>query len=313
MPSSKDYYQVLGVERNASQDDIKKAYRRLAHKYHPDKGGDEKKFKELNEAYQILSDKSKRAQYDQFGRTFEGAPGWDFGFGSREGFDFESMRNRFGAGFDSSDLGEIFEEIFGFGGRRRSQDFKKGKDIEVDLEIPLELTLKTQEKEISLYRNIVCSRCHGQGAEPGTAVNECFSCRGTGQVQQIRKTIFGSITRTTVCPECGGEGQKPEKPCNVCHGEGRIKADAVSLSICTFAYSLKSILFSKERETICSLRFRFPLLRPLWEMRLKFRLWKARKYYLRFLQALSQARCCGFPARAFLIFQVTAKAIFTLS
>lgn len=220
----KDYYQILGVDKTASQEDIKKAYRKLAHKYHPDKGGDENKFKEINEAYQALSDKTKREQYDQFGRAFEGgAPGGGFGFGP--GFDFDSMRDKFGGGFDASDLGEIFEEIFGFGSNRRRSDLKRGKDLEVDLEISLEETLKSQEKEVPLYRNISCARCHGQGAEPGTKVNECFSCRGIGQVQQIKKTVFGSITRTAVCPECGGEGQRPEKPCNVCKGEGRIKGE----------------------------------------------------------------------------------------
>ena len=218
----KDYYQILGVDKNSSQDDIKRAYRKLAHKHHPDKGGDANKFKEVNEAYQVLSDKEKRGQYDQFGRVFEGGqPGWDLGFGP--GFDFEGMRDRSGGGFDPSDLGDLFGEMFGFGGRK--QDLKKGKDIEVDIEVPLEAILKTQEKEISLYKLASCSRCNGKGAEPGTKVNECFSCRGIGQVQQIKKTIFGSITRMTICPECGGEGQRPEKPCNVCKGEGRIKAE----------------------------------------------------------------------------------------
>ncbi|MFH1820506.1 MAG: molecular chaperone DnaJ [Candidatus Nealsonbacteria bacterium] len=216
----KDYYQILGVDKAASDEDIKKAYRRLAHKHHPDKGGDEKKFKEINEAYQTLSDKAKRTQYDQFGNAFEGTPGNGFG-----GFDFESMRDRFGGNFNQSDFSEIFEEIFGFGQTRRKSDMRRGNDIEVEVEMPLEETLKSQEKEIRLYKNIVCSRCHGKGAEPGTKVNECFSCRGTGQVQQIRKTVFGSITRTAVCPECSGEGQKPENPCNVCRGEGRMKAE----------------------------------------------------------------------------------------
>jgi len=222
----KDYYQVLGVDRNASHDDIKKAYRRLAHKYHPDKGGDEKKFKEINEAYQILSDTEKKNQYDRFGQVFGGGfeggqPGWDFG----PGFNFEGMRDKFGEeGFDAMDLGDIFGEIFGFGGARK-KDFKRGKDIEIDIEVPLEAVLKSQEKEISLYKLNKCSRCQGKGAEPGTKVNECFSCRGTGQVQQIKKTIFGSITRVTVCPECGGEGFRPEKPCNVCKGEGRVKTE----------------------------------------------------------------------------------------
>ena len=223
----KDYYQVLGVERNASPEDIRKAYHKLAHQHHPDKGGDERKFKEINEAYQTLSNKEKRTQYDQFGRVFsaQGGPAYGGEGGPGFGFDFESMRNGFGQGFDASDLGDIFEEMFGFGGQARTKSIKKGKDIEVDIEIPLEAVLKTQEKEISLYKSILCSRCHGKGAEPGTPINECFSCRGTGEVQQIRKTIFGSITRSTVCPECGGEGQRPEKPCNVCKGEGRIKGE----------------------------------------------------------------------------------------
>ncbi|PIU98223.1 molecular chaperone DnaJ [Candidatus Wolfebacteria bacterium CG03_land_8_20_14_0_80_40_12] len=221
----KDYYQILGVSRNASLDEIRKAYHKLAHQHHPDKGGDEKKFKEINEAYQTLSDKEKRSQYDGFGQAFEGGqPGFDFGFGP--GFDFESIRERFGGGFDFEDIGEMFEEMFGFGsGTGRKRDFKKGKDIEIDIEIPLEAILKSQEKEISLYKMVSCSRCQGKGAEPGTPINECFSCRGTGQVQQIKKTIFGSMTRVTVCPECGGEGLRPEKPCNVCQGEGRVKGE----------------------------------------------------------------------------------------
>ncbi|RLC35007.1 MAG: molecular chaperone DnaJ [Candidatus Nealsonbacteria bacterium] len=216
---AKDYYQILGVAKEASQDEIKKAYRKLAHQYHPDKGGDEKKFKEINEAYQVLSDPQKRAQYDQFGRAFEGAgpqgqPGWDFGFGQG-----------FAEGFDFSDLGDIFGEMFGFGFGKRQKDLKKGKNIEVEMELPLEAVLKDQEKEISLYKMMVCSRCQGKGAEPGTKIKECFSCRGEGQVQQIKRTPFGSFTRYTVCPECGGEGSRPEKPCNVCKGEGRIKGE----------------------------------------------------------------------------------------
>ncbi len=217
-----DYYEILGVSRDASEQDIKKAYRKLAHKYHPDKGGDEKKFKEINEAYQVLSDINKKAQYDKFGRTFDGA-----GFGSgAEGFDSESMRSKFGEGaeFGFGDIGEMFEEFFGGGfGAQKKEDLKRGKDIEIDMELTLESLLKTQEKEISLYKMANCDRCKGNGAEPGTKIKECFSCRGTGQVQQIKRTIFGSLTRYTICPECKGEGTKPEKPCNVCKGEGRIK------------------------------------------------------------------------------------------
>jgi len=225
----KDYYEILGIARNASADEIKKAYYKLAHKYHPDKGGDESKFKEINEAYQVLSDSDKRAQYDQFGRVFEGSPtggGQQGGFGGfpggnpPPGFDFEF-------GFDN--LGDIFEEMFGFGSpqqqSRKKQDLKRGKDIEIDMEIPLEDVLKTSEKKINIEKYASCDRCQGTGAEPGSQVEECFSCRGTGQVQQIKKSVFGSFTKYTVCPECKGEGYKPKKPCNVCKGEGRVKEE----------------------------------------------------------------------------------------
>ncbi len=221
----KDYYQILGVPKNASSEEIKKAYYKLAHKYHPDKGGDEKRFKEINEAYQVLSDKEKRAQYDRFGRVFEGAAGFE------PGFDFQWFWGRpdvdFGDVFstDFEDLGEMIDEIFGFGTPRRKKDWKRGKDIEIDLEISLEDTLRGVEKELILYKYISCSRCQGRGAEPGSKIIECFSCRGTGQVQQIKKTFFGSFTRFAVCPECRGEGYRPEKPCNVCQGEGRIKGE----------------------------------------------------------------------------------------
>ena len=223
----KDYYQILGVTKNASEEDIKKAYRKLAHKYHPDKGGDEKKFKEINEAYQVLSSKEKKAQYDKFGRVFEGGAGPGPGAGQAGfGFDFEGMRDKFSGGEGEFDnLGDMFEELFGFGGGPKKKDVRRGKDIEIDMELSLKDILTKQEKEISLYRLITCSRCQGTGAEPGTKVKECFSCRGTGEVQQIKRTIFGQVTRYIICPECKGEGSKPEKPCNVCKGEGRFKKE----------------------------------------------------------------------------------------
>lgn len=208
----KNYYQILGISKVASQDEVKQAYRKLAHQYHPDKGGDEKKFKEINEAYQVLSSTEKRAQYDKFGRVSEGGNGFD-------GFE----RGAEGVDFDLGDLGEMFGEMFGFGRQRTTKDPRMGKDIEIDIELPLEATLKDQKKEVSLYKMVSCSRCHGRGAEPGTFLNECFSCRGTGRVQQIRKTILGSLTIEVTCPECGGEGQKPKSPCNVCKGKGAIK------------------------------------------------------------------------------------------
>ena len=218
----KDYYKILGVSESASQEEIRKAYYQLAHKYHPDKsGGDEKKFKEVSEAYQVLSDNDKKSQYDQFGQVFDGAGNagfdpsqfnWAWGKGS-QGMDFE---------FDFGNLGEVMEEFFNFGGPRRKTDFKSGSDIRVDLEIPLEEVFQNQKKGIVLEKKVVCSRCNGSGAEPGTKIKECFSCRGAGRVQEIRKTILGSYTRSAVCPECKGEGNVPEKTCNVCKGEGRL-------------------------------------------------------------------------------------------
>ena len=218
-----DYYEILGITKNASQEEIKKAFHKLAHKYHPDKGGDEKKFKEINEAYQILSNTEKRAQYDQFGGVFDGA-----GANGGQGQDFTWAWQNQSQNFDFEDLGDVFENFFSFGGggggRRASRkDIRKGKDIQVDIEISLEETLRKTERKITLTKMLLCHRCHGKGAEPGTKINECFSCRGTGQLQQIKKTILGSYTSFTVCPACGGEGTKPEKPCNVCKGESRVK------------------------------------------------------------------------------------------
>jgi len=208
---AKDYYKILGVTKGASQEDIKRAFHKLAHKHHPHKGGDENKFKEINEAYQVLSNKEKRAQYDTFGNSED--MNWNWG-NSPGGPNVD---------FDMGDLSEIFGDIFGFGRKTRKTNLKKGRDIKIDIEISLEQTLKSITKEINLYKQVVCSRCQGAGAEQGTSLNECFSCGGTGEVQQIKRTFLGSITHRTVCPECNGEGQKPEKPCNVCKGEGRVK------------------------------------------------------------------------------------------
>ena len=222
-----DYYELLGVQKSASEEEIKKAFHKLAHKHHPDKGGDEKKFKEINEAYQVLSDKEKRAQYDQYGRVFDGQGGGN-PFGDGQGFNWAwgNGQTQGQDGFEF-DVGDIFEQFFGggFDGGRRSnkKDSKKGKDIQVDIEINLERVLKDSVEKINLAKQIVCQRCSGNGAEAGSKIKECFSCRGTGQVQQVKKTMFGSFTNLATCPECKGEGTIPEKPCNVCKGEGRIK------------------------------------------------------------------------------------------
>jgi len=227
----KDYYKILGVTKGATSEDIKKAYRRLAHKYHPDKGGSAAQFKEVSEAYQVLSDTDKRAQYDKFGKVFEGAPGsgsggFQWGWGAPHEHDADEFGEGFGVDFD---IGEIFEDFFGGKG---AKDTKSGRDVEVEIQIPLEATLKGREEIINLTKLVACSRCQGVGAEPSTKVKECFSCRGQGQVQQIRRTVFGSFTKVGLCPECKGEGLIPEHPCNVCKGEGRIQGeDSIKVQI----------------------------------------------------------------------------------
>jgi molecular chaperone DnaJ len=218
-----DYYKILGVDKNATQEDIKKAYRKLAHMYHPDKGGDAKKFQKINEAYHVLSNKEKRSQYDRFGSTFEQEGGSGFGNfwqQTRDGFDFNN-------------IGDIFEEFFGGGVREeRTEDIRRGDDIELELELVLSDVLVKTEKKFIISRFNKCSRCQGTGAEPGTKLKECQTCRGTGMVQEMRRTFFGTITHQSICPNCRGEGYIPEKPCNVCKGEGRIKEESeISLEI----------------------------------------------------------------------------------
>ena len=220
---AKDYYKILGVARDANVNEIKTAYRKLAHKYHPDKGGDAEKFKEINEAYQVLSNQEKRSQYDRFGQAFESRGQGGGGFSGQDGWFWGRPDTNFDVDF--GDLGDMMEEMFGFNEPRKKKDIKKGKDIRIDVEITLEEAYNGVEKEFNLARFGQCARCFGSGAEPDTKIKECFSCRGTGQVQQIRKTILGAFTRYAVCPECGGEGYKPEKPCNVCKGEGRVKEE----------------------------------------------------------------------------------------
>lgn len=214
----KNYYEILGVDKNATQQQVKKAYRKLAHKYHPDKGGDEEKFKEINEAYQVLSDSQKRKQYDNFGSTFDqqGARG-GFGF-SQKGFKFQEE--------DLEDLFSNLNEMFGFGfsgeqGRKQSR--QKGQDIQIKIKIPLKETLHTKTKEISLFKKVKCDHCKGTGAEPGSEMKTCDSCGGKGFVVKIRRSFLGSIKQKTTCPKCQGTGKMPEEPCTVCNGKKILK------------------------------------------------------------------------------------------
>jgi molecular chaperone DnaJ len=230
---AKNYYDILGVPKGSSDDEIKKAYRKLAHKYHPDKsGGDEAKFKEINEAYQVLSDKAKRSQYDQFGQTFnQGGSGGQGGFsgGGFEGFDFGDIFNqaRQGGGGDfefGGDFSDIFSDIFGGGGTRGRRK-ARGRDIQVDLEIDFSEMVKGAQREVRLYKNAVCDRCHGTGAEPGTGEKICPTCKGAGRIQTSRRSIFGTFSQVSECPECHGAGTVPEKICSKCKGAGSVKEE----------------------------------------------------------------------------------------
>lgn len=220
---AKDYYEILGVGKGANDDEIKKAYRKLAHKHHPDKGGgDEAKFKEINEAYQVLSDKAKRQQYDQFGRTFDGAQGGP-GFG---GFDFSGFQGfgdqgfEFGGGFE-----DIFSDIFSGGGGRSSGRRSRGADIQVDAEISFEEMVRGTEREINLYSRTVCDQCEGTGGEPGASKKTCPTCQGAGQIRKTSRSFLGSFSQVSTCPECQGSGSVYSKKCGKCGGDGRVKKE----------------------------------------------------------------------------------------
>lgn len=220
----KDYYKVLGVDKGASADDIKKAFRKKAHEHHPDKkGGDEAKFKEINEAYQVLGNAEKRAQYDRFGSGFEHAQGAG-GFHGFEGFrDFSNFSEGFNVNMD--DLGDMFGgfgDIFGFGGGKKSRA-RRGGDIQAILNIDFKEAIFGTEKEVSLNKTIQCDKCHGHGAEPGAKVDTCKTCGGSGRVTKIQRTIFGQMQVQATCTDCSGEGKTYSEKCSKCKGHGIIR------------------------------------------------------------------------------------------
>lgn len=220
-----DYYKTLGVDKSASGEDIKKAYRKLAHQYHPDKGkGNEEKFKEVNEAYQVLGNTEKKSQYDQYGQTFDQAQRNGGGFGGNPfgGFDF-SGGNPFGQGGVEFDLGDIFGDIFGSRGARNAR--KRGIDLEMPLTINFEEAVFGVTKTITLEKKDDCKTCNGTGAEAGTKIVTCPVCHGQGQIRTQRKTIFGNIASAVACDRCGGDGKIPEHPCKTCKGEGIFRQD----------------------------------------------------------------------------------------
>ena len=226
----KDYYSILGIDKKASKDEIKKAFRTLAHKYHPDKkGGNSDKFKEINEAYTVLSDDQKRAQYDTYGQTFASGQGGFGGFNGnwedfarQSGFYFSGFQNG-GFSAEGFDLGDIFGEFFGGGGRRSRA--KRGRDISIDIELEFSEAVFGAERNILLNKISVCQTCGGSGAKKGTEMITCTTCNGKGKIREVKKSIFGSIEMTRGCEACNGAGKVPKEKCSICDGLGILKKE----------------------------------------------------------------------------------------
>lgn len=225
MATKRDYYEVLGVAKGASDDEIKKAFRRKAVQYHPDKAdGDETKFKEVNEAYEVLKDSSKRQRYDQFGHAGVGGAAGGGGYEGFGGFGGAQGQN---VNFDFGDLGlgDIFSSFFGgAGGQQRPN---RGRDVEARLDISFEKAVFGTEADVRVNLEDTCEHCKGTTAEPGHELTTCSECGGSGQIARVMRTVFGDIRQAGVCPRCQGRGKVPEKACTVCHGKGTQRRDRV--------------------------------------------------------------------------------------
>lgn len=227
--AKRDYYEVLGVSKDASADELKKAFRRAAIEHHPDKGGDEAKFKEINEAYEVLKDDKKRQRYDQFGHAGVGGNGGGDPFAGFGGFGGQGQN----ANFDFGDLGlgDLFGSFFGgqAGGQQRQ---KRGNDVETLIEIEFEQAVFGTEVDLNLDLNDDCEHCKGTTVEPGHELKTCDECKGSGQTVRVMRTVFGNIQQATVCGSCHGSGKIPEKVCTVCRGSGtQRKKQVVGLKI----------------------------------------------------------------------------------
>ncbi|WKN29833.1 molecular chaperone DnaJ [Porifericola rhodea] len=223
--AKRDYYEILGISRDASQDEIKKAYRKTAIKFHPDKNPDnpeaEDKFKEAAEAYEVLRDPDKRARYDRFGHQGVGGnAGGGFGGG---GMSMDDIFSQFGDIFG----GSAFESFFGGGGGGARQRQRKGSNLRIKLKLTLQEVAQGVEKKIKVKRYISCDVCGGNGAKNGTAVTTCQTCNGSGQVRKVVNTMLGQMVSANTCPTCGGEGKTIDERCGKCHGEGRVLEEEV--------------------------------------------------------------------------------------
>ena len=234
MAKKRDYYEVLGVDRGATADEIKKSYRKLAIKFHPDKNPDdptaEDKFKEAAEAYSVLSDENKRQRYNQFGHAGVGGASGAGAGGFGGGFSMDDIFSQFGDIFgDSSPFGDIFGRAGGGGGGRR---VRKGSDLRIKLKLNLEEIANGVEKKIKVKRHVSCTTCGGNGAKHGTSLTNCNSCNGTGQVRKVVSTMLGQMVSTSTCPTCNGDGKIISERCDSCAGEGRLlQDDLITLNI----------------------------------------------------------------------------------
>ncbi len=221
MSDKRDYYELLGVQKNSSKEDIKKAFHKLAHKFHPDKKeGDSDKFKEASEAYSILSDDKKRAEYDSYGRVFGGgAPGAGAGGFNTAGFDFSQFQDAFNQG--GFDMGDIFSDFFAGGGGTRGKS--RGRDISIDLEINFRDSVFGIKRTVLLAKTGLCDTCKGSGAAKGSEVITCTNCNGQGKVHEITNSFFGTVTMIQPCRHCKGKGKIAKEKCHTCRGEGIYK------------------------------------------------------------------------------------------
>lgn len=232
--AKRDYYEILGLDKGASDDEIKKAFRRKAVEHHPDKaGGDETKFKEINEAYEVLKDSSKRQRYDQFGHAGVGGASGNGGGNPFAGFGgFGGQNQEVHFDFGDLGLGDIFGSFFGGGQNGRGQRQARGNDVEVSIEMNFEDAVFGLERDLKINLEDTCSHCKGTTAEPGYELKSCGTCKGSGQVVQEMRTIFGNIQQAAVCKTCKGTGKVPEKICTLCRGSGtERKTQTIKLKI----------------------------------------------------------------------------------